>query len=343
MPAQQNPCEQASRIRAAASLDRRATMKAGLGLALAGPLLADAASAAADPAAAAPVGAPVRHRWQEVGTTKVFYREAGPTDAPVLLLLHGFPSSSHMFRNLIPMLADSYRVIAPDLPGFGYTSAPPRGQFAYTFDALAETVAGLTDALGLTRYSLYMFDYGAPVGFRLALSRPGRVTAIIVQNGNAYAEGLQPAWDPIRTYWEQPTPANREALRAALTLEATRFAYLEGASDPELISPDCWHVDQSFIDRPGAIDIHLDLFGDYRHNVAAYPRWQAWLRERQPPALVVWGRNDPYFGVAGAEGFRKDLPNPEIHLLETGHFALETHCAQIAQLMRGFLGRALSG
>ena len=271
----------------------------------------------------------------------LFYRAAGPEDAPALVLLHGFPSSSHQFRDLIPRLARKYRVIAPDLPGFGFSDAPAASEFAYTFDHLAEVVESFTDAIGLDRYALYMFDYGAPVGFRLALSRPERVTALISQNGNAYLEGLSDGWSPIRAYWEDPSPANREALRTLLAADFTRLQYTHGESDTSRIAPESYALDQHFLDRPGNAEIQLDLFRDYRSNVALYPRFQAYLRQHRPPMLAVWGRNDPFFLPAGAEAFRRDLPDAEIHLIDAGHFPLETHLDEVATVIGAFLARTL--
>jgi len=283
----------------------------------------------------------VHYRTEKVGEVEFFYREAGPADGPVILLLHGYPTSSHMFRNLIPALADRYRVIAPDLPGFGSTKAAPRGQFAYTFDNLAKATDAFTQALKLERYALYVFDYGAPVGFRLAAAHPERITAIISQNGNAYEEGLLDAWGPIQTYWHNPTPENRGALRELLTPKTTRWQYVEGVKDASLVSPDGPIHDQTILDAPGADEIQLDLFGDYKSNVALYPAWQTYFRAQKPPLLAVWGRNDPFFSPKGAEAFKRDIPEAEVHLLDTGHFALETHGGEIADIMRDFLARNL--
>ncbi len=283
----------------------------------------------------------VFHRTVAVNGLSLFYREAGPADAPVLLLLHGFPSSSHMFRTLIPQLAVEYRVIAPDLPGFGFSDMPPRDAFPYTFDGLANTVAAFTDALGLTRYGLYVFDYGAPIGFRLALRNPERITAIISQNGNAYEAGLSTGWEPIKAYWQDPNDANRQALKGFLTAETTQWQYLHGVADPATVAPESYTLDQALLNRPGNIEIQLDLFGDYHTNVALYPAFHAYFRAHQPPFLATWGRNDPFFLPAGAEAFRADLPNAEIYLLGTGHFALETHAETIAALCLAFLGRSL--
>jgi len=276
---------------------------------------------------------------RKLGEVEVFYREAGPSDAPVILLLHGFPTASHMFRDLIPELAGRYRVIAPDLPGFGNTVAPPRGVFAYSFDNLADVMAQFVDALGLTRYALYIFDYGAPVGLRLALRFPERVTAIISQNGNAYVEGFSDGWAPWQTYWRDPTPEHREACRASLAPETIReWQYFHGA-DRTRISPDGYTLDLAYLARPGADEIQLDLILDYRSNVARYPEFQAYFRSHRPPFLAAWGRNDAHFLPAGAEAYKRDLPDAEIHLLDTGHFALETHAAEIGALMLGFLKR----
>lgn len=278
----------------------------------------------------------IHYRRQAVGPVDVFYREAGLAHAPVLLLLHGFPSASHMFRDLIPLLADRYRVIAPDLPGFGQTRAPARGEFDYSFDRLAEVITGFTEALGLDRYALYVFDYGAPVGLRLAMARPERVTAIITQNGNAYEEGLSREWESWQTYWREPTPEHREACRAALSDDFIRSQYVDGAPEG-LVSPDGYGLDQLYMHRPEAAEIQLDLILSYRTNVALYPAFQAYFRQHQPPLLAVWGRNDAYFLPAGAEAYRRDLPRAEVHLLDTGHFALETHHREIAALIRRFL------
>ena len=275
-----------------------------------------------------------------VGAAEIFYREAGDPARPTLLLLHGFPASSFMFRNLIPLLADRFHVVAPDLPGFGFTTAPGREAFAYTFDHLAEVMDGFTRAAGLTRYALYVFDYGAPVGFRLAMAHPERVTGIITQNGNAYEDGLSDGWAPVQAYWRDPTPANREALRSMQTLEATRWQYVHGTPDAALVAPEAWHLDFALMQRPGNDEIQLDLIGDYASNVALYPSFHAYFAAHQPPLLAVWGRNDPFFLPAGALAFQRDLPKAEVHLLETGHFALETHAGEIAGRIREFLERA---
>ncbi len=283
----------------------------------------------------------VRFHTQKVGDVEVFYREVGAKDAPVLLLLHGFPSASHMFRTLMPLLASQYRLIAPDLPGFGNTQAPPRGQFDYTFDNLYKVVEGFTEALGLTQYALYLFDYGAPTGLRLAAANPEKVTAIISQNGNAYLEGFSDQWDPWQAYWREPSAANREACRPSLSPKTIRDWQYGTGADPEKLSPDGYNLDIFYMARPGAEDIQLDLILDYRTNVAAYPAFQAYLRTHQPPLLAVWGEHDPAFIPPGALAFRKDIPNAEVHLLDAGHFALETHAPEIAQYIRDFLARKL--
>jgi pimeloyl-ACP methyl ester carboxylesterase len=274
----------------------------------------------------------------EVGPVRVFYREAGDRSNPTVLLLHGFPSSSHMFRDLIPLLADRYHVVAPDMPGFGFTEAPERGSFTYDFDHLAEVIAGFTDTLGLERYAIYVFDYGAPVGFRLAMTRPERITAIVTQNGNAYEEGLGDDWGPIRQYWQNPSQENRDALRFMLTLEGTRWQYVHGVPDPTKIAPEAYWLDYALLSRPGNQEIQLDLFLDYRSNVVLYPRFQDYFAAFRPPLLAAWGQHDPFFLPPGAEAFRRHNPDAQVHLLDTGHFALETHVTEIAKLMRDFLG-----
>lgn len=281
----------------------------------------------------------VTFHHQTVGEVDVFYRQAGPANAPVVLLLHGFPTASHMFRDLIPELARQYRVIAPDLPGFGNTRTPGRDRFAYTFDGLATVIDGFTQSLGLTSYALYVFDYGAPVGLRLALAHPDRVTAIVSQNGNAYEEGFSENWGPWRAYWADPSAENREICRASLTPETIRNEqYLHGA-DATRVSPDGYTLDIAYMARPGADEIQLDLILDYRSNVALYPAFQAYFRDHQPPLLAIWGRNDQFFIPPGAEAYRRDLPDAEIVLLDAGHFALETHAAEIGATMRRFLER----
>jgi len=278
------------------------------------------------------------YKTQKVDDVEVFYREAGRVGAPVLLLLHGYPTSSHMFRDLIPLLANDYHVIAPDLPGFGNTKAPPRGTFDYTFDQLAQIVIGFTNALNLKKYALYVFDYGAPTGFRVAVAHPERVTAIISQNGNAYEDGLSDVWGPYQAYWRAPSEKTREACRDALSPEAIRMQYLHGA-DPLKVSPDGYTLDIAYISRPRMDDIQLDLVLDYRTNVASYPAWQAYFREHQPPLLAVWGDQDPFFLPAGAQAYKRDIPEAEVHLLNTGHFALETNAHDIADYIRDFLKR----
>ncbi len=282
----------------------------------------------------------VLHRIVKVNGLDIFYREAGPKDAPAILLLHGFPTSSHMFRNLIPALADRYHVVAPDYPGFGNSSAPPVGEFEYTFDNLAKVIDGFTKEVGLTRYALYVQDYGAPVGYRLAVKHPDRVTALIVQNGNAYDEGIDnDFWVPVKAYWKDRTEATAAPLRKFVTLEATKWQYTNGVRNPDAISPDNWNVDQPLLDRPGNAEIQLTLLHSYGSNPPLYPEWQAYFRKHQPPALVVWGKNDAIFPAAGAHPYRRDLKDVEFHLLDTGHFALEEDGATIARLIRDFLAR----
>ena len=283
----------------------------------------------------------ILYRTANVGGQNIFYREAGPRGAPTLLLLHGFPTSSHMYRNLIPALADAYRVIAPDLPGFGFSDAPDRAAFSYTFGNLTDVIDRFTDTIGLGRYAIFVFDYGAPVGLRLAVRHPERVTAIISQNGNAYTEGLSDGWNPIRKYWEEPTAKNRAALRGFLTPETTQWQYTHGVSDTALVAPEGYTLDNALMARPGNDEIQLDLLLDYASNVALYPTFQAYFRERRPPLLAVWGKNDPFFLPPGAEAFKRDVPNAEIRFFDTGHFALETHLAEIAAVVRGFLARTL--
>lgn len=285
----------------------------------------------------------IKHHKIDVNGIGVFYRETGPQDAPTLLLLHGFPSSSHMFRDLLPLLADKYHLVAPDLPGFGQTDLPGREKFTYSFAHLAEVIGQFTTAIGLQKFAIYIFDYGAPTGLRIALQHPERITAIISQNGNAYEEGLSAdGWNPIRAYWRDKSPANREALRALLQPETTLFQYTHGVSDPSLVSPDGRSLDDFYLSRPGAAEAQLDLFGDYVTNVALYPQFQAYFRKYQPPFLAVWGSHDPFFLPAGAEAYRRDLPKAEVQFFDTGHFALETHCDEIAAAIRQFLGRVLS-
>ena len=274
----------------------------------------------------------------EADGVRVFYREAGPTDAPVMLLLHGFPSSSHMFRELIPRLANRYRVIAPDLPGFGFTQVPDERNYRYSFDGLAVTINAFVEALGLKRYALYVFDYGAPVGFRLAVAHPERVTAIVSQNGNAYEEGLSEAWDPIRRYWAEPGVKNRNAVRdALLTFDGTRWQYTQGVKNQDSIAPESYSLDWALLERPGVKDIQLDLFLDYSSNVALYPTFQKYFREAKPPFLAIWGKNDPFFIPPGAEAYGRDNPNAAVEFLDTGHFALETHVDEIAAAIHRLL------
>src|SRR5262245_24398060 len=286
--------------------------------------------------AAAPV---VHYRTASIEGVNVFYREAGPAEAPAIVLLHGFPTSSNMYRNLIPALADRYRVIAPDYPGFGHSDMPDRAQFRYSFAHFADITDALLTRLGVTHYALYVMDYGAPVGYRVALKHPERVTALVIQNGNAYEEGLKEFWKPIKAYWASGQPAQREALRAGTTLEATRSQYLDGAADRSRVDPSAWVQDQALLDRAGNVEIQLDLFYDYRTNLELYPQFQKFFRERQPPTLIVWGKNDVIFPAEGARAYLKDLPRAELHLLDTGHFALEDQGDEIARLMRDFFGR----
>ena len=274
----------------------------------------------------------------EADGVRIFYRSAGDAAAPVVLLLHGFPSSSFMFRELIPRLADQYRVIAPDLPGFGFTEVPEARKYTYTFDALAGTIEAFTEALGLNHYAIYVFDYGAPTGLRLAMRHPERVTAIVSQNGNAYEEGLGDAWGPIRTYWAQPTPANREVIRQnILNFEGTRWQYTHGVANPEAVAPESYTLDAALLERSGNKDIQLDLFLDYASNVKLYPKFQEYFRQSKPSLLAIWGKNDPFFIPAGAEAFRKDIPDAQVSFLDTGHFAIETHGVEIAAAMKEFL------
>jgi len=281
----------------------------------------------------------IHYRKAEVGGLKVFYREAGQVGAPALLLLHGFPSASHMFRDLIPLLADRFHIIAPDLPGFGQSDMPARSGFTYTFDHIAGVIGRFTEIIGLNRFAMYVFDYGAPTGFRIAARHPDRITAIVSQNGNAYEEGLSEGWNPIRAYWQEPSQANRDALRAFLSPETTRWQYTHGVADETRVSPDGQSLDNFYLARPGADEIQLDLFGDYKSNVALYPTFQTYFRTHRPPLLALWGKNDPFFLPPGAEAFRRDIPDAVVRFLDTGHFALETHAAEIAAAMRDFLSR----
>ena len=278
--------------------------------------------------------AAIAYRTADVDGLKIFFREAGAADAPKLLLLHGFPTSSHMFRDLIPLLADRFHIIAPDLPGFGQSDAPK----ANTFGSLAETIERFTEFVGFDRFAVYVFDYGAPTGFRLASRNPERITAIISQNGNAYVEGLSDGWNPIRAYWNDASEANREALRAMLTPQTTYWQYTHGVVDPTQVSPDGYTLDDHYLSREGSAAVQLDLFGDYKSNVALYPAFQDYFRTHKPRFLAVWGRNDPFFLPAGAEAFKRDIPDAQVTFFDTGHFALETHAAEIAAAIRTFLG-----
>ncbi len=282
---------------------------------------------------------PVTHnRKIEVLGQNIFYREAGLKDSPAILLLHGYPTSSHMFRNLIPMLSAKYHVIAPDLPGFGYSDAPDRNKFEYTFDNMGKVMQGFIDALGLKRFAIYVFDYGAPTGYRLALANPEKITGIISQNGNAYLEGLSSGWNPIKKYWEHDTKENRDALRSTfVSFEGTKFQYYEGVADPTLIAPESYTLDQFFLDRPGSKENQLDLLRDYQSNVALYPKFQEYFRTFKPKFLAVWGSKDPFFLPAGAEAYKKDIPEATIKFYETGHFALETHSTEIGREILIFL------
>ena len=280
----------------------------------------------------------IHYRTAAVGDHQIFYREAGDPNQTSLLLLHGFPSSSHMFRNLIPLLSDRFHIVAPDLPGFGFSQSPPRSQFKYTFDNLATVIEAFTEVVRLQRYALYVFDYGAPVGYRLAMRHPDRVTAIVSQNGNAYKEGLSDAWDPIRRYWAEPTTKNREVVRdALLTFEGTRWQYTHGVANPEMIAPESYTLDAALLERPGNKDIQLDLFLDYASNLTLYPVFQKYFSDAKPPLLAIWGEHDPFFIPAGAEAYRRDNPNAVVEFLDTGHFALETHFEKIA----GEIGRLM--
>jgi pimeloyl-ACP methyl ester carboxylesterase len=280
----------------------------------------------------------ISFKKESVNGCTIFYREAGDPEKPAVLLLHGFPTSSHMFRNLIPQLADDFHVIAPDLPGFGFSDAPDHKSFEYTFAHVAEIMGNFVDQIGLKRFALYIFDYGAPTGLRMALRFPERISAIISQNGNAYVEGLSKDWAPVQAYWENPTQENRDALRALSTLETTRWQYHHGVTEPESrVAPEAILLDQTLLDRPQSAEIQLDLIGDYKSNVALYPQFQEFFRQYRPPTLAVWGRNDPFFLPAGAEAYRRDNPNAKVVLYDTGHFALETHAAEIGQEIHTFL------
>jgi len=281
-------------------------------------------------------------RTVRVDGTNIFYREAGPKNAPTILLLHGFPSSSSMFRNLIPLLADRYHVVAPDYPGYGQSDMPAMDKFTYSFDNMANVIDKFTEAVGVSRFAMYVQDYGAPIGYRIATAHPERVSAIVVQNGNAYNEGIDNAfWAPLKQYWADKSDANADALRPFLELEATKSQYTDGARDASRISPEAWTTDQAYMDRPGNKDIQLEMFYSYGTNPARYPEWQAYFRKYQPPMLIVWGKNDKIFPAVGAQAYLRDLPGAELHLLDTGHFALEEDSTAIGTLMRGFLGRTL--
>ncbi len=282
--------------------------------------------------------ASISFKTAQINGFKVFYREAGDPQAPAVLLLHGFPTSSHMFRNLIPQLTGDYRVVAPDLPGFGFSDAPDHKSFRYTFDHLAEVIGDFVQQIGLKRFAVYVFDYGAPVGFRLALRYPDRISALISQNGNAYLEGLSDDWAPVRAFWENPSQQNRDALRSLSTLKTTRWQYHHGVTNAEeRVAPEAIFLDQTLLDRPQSAEIQLDLIGDYKSNVALYPKFQEYFRTHRPPTLAVWGKNDPFFLPAGAEAFRRDNPSAKVVFYDTGHFALETHAAEIGAEIRAFL------
>lgn len=303
-------------------------------------LLLTAMSVVAGVAGADERSAGIRYKTATIEGLDIFYREAGDPSKPAILLLHGFPTSSHMFRNLIPALADDFYLVAPDYPGYGYSAMPSRTEFTYTFDNMARVMDAFVAQIGLKRYALYLQDYGAPIGYRIATAHPERVTGLIIQNGNAYEEGLDnPFWEPIKRAWADPSPENRDALRAALTPETTKWQYTHGVGDLTKVSPDTWTVDQVLLDRPGNDEIQLDMFVSYGSNVPHYPAWQAYLREHQPPALIVWGKNDAIFPEAGAHPYKRDLKNLEFHLFDTGHFALEECGAEIATLIRAFMNR----
>jgi pimeloyl-ACP methyl ester carboxylesterase len=291
-------------------------------------------------AIAAPAWTKVHYKTARIGDLGIFYRDAGPKDAPVLLLLHGFPTSSNMFRQLIPRLASSFRLIAPDYPGFGQSSTPDRKDFAYTFANMANLVDQLLDQLKIRKYALYAMDYGAPIGYRLALLHPERISALVIQNGNAYEEGLSKFWDPVKQYWRDPTQENRRALAVLVTPESTKWQYQNGVADRSLLDPTTWTLDQALLDRPGNSEIQLDLILDYGTNVPLYPEFQAFFRQYQPPTLVMWGKNDSIFPPEGAHPYKRDLPQAEIHLLDTGHFALETHGEEIGDRIEAFLSRS---
>ncbi|BBO10327.1 alpha/beta hydrolase [Bradyrhizobium ottawaense] len=325
-----------------ALLDRRRLVLGLSGAAVAAASTAASAKPERDENAAASAYPVTYHRTATVDGIKIFYREAGPKDAPVVLLLHGFPTSSHMFRNLIPALADKYHVIAPDYPGYGQSDMPPRESFKYTFDRASELVDGLLDQISVKRYAMYVMDYGAPVGWRLALKHPERISGLIVQNGNAYDEGLKAFWDPIKKYWADGSDDSRQALKKLVTLEITKFQYTDGMSDVSRISPDNWVHDQALLDRPGNGDIQLDMLYDYRTNLPLYPAVQAYFRKHQPPTLIVWGKNDFIFPADGAHPYKRDLPQVEFHLVDSGHFLLEDRFDEVTPLIRDFLARKIA-
>jgi pimeloyl-ACP methyl ester carboxylesterase len=325
-----------------AIMNKRTAMLATLLLASLSPTGALAQTGTPSATAALPAPPVIHYRTETIDGVKVFYREAGPADGPVVLLLHGFPTSSHMFRNLIPYLADRYRVIAPDYPGFGESDAPDHMKFDYSFAHYADIVDTLAQRLGASRYALYLMDYGAPVGYRLALKHPERVSALIIQNGNAYEEGLRDFWIPIKAYWAQNTPERRKALAGLVSPEITKFQYTDGMGDVTRISPDNWVHDQALLDRPGNSEIQLDLAYDYRTNVPLYPQFQQFFRDRKPPAIIVWGKNDKIFPAEGARPYLRDLPDAELHLLDSGHFALEDRLAEMAPLIHDFLDRKVA-
>jgi pimeloyl-ACP methyl ester carboxylesterase len=325
-----------------ALLDRRRLVLGLSGAAVALTSTAASAKPERDEHTAASAYPVTYHRTATVDGIKIFYREAGSKDAPVVLLLHGFPTSSHMFRNLIPALADKYHVIAPDYPGYGQSDMPSRATFKYTFDRFGELVGGLLEQLSVTRYAMYVMDYGAPVGWRLALKNPERISGLIVQNGNAYDEGLKEFWDPIKKYWNDGSDASRQALMKLVTLETTKFQYTDGMSDVSRISPDNWVQDQALLDRPGNAEIQMDMFYDYRTNLPLYPAVQAYFRKHQPPTLIVWGKNDFIFPADGAHPYKRDLPQVEFHLVNSGHFLLEDRFDEVTPLIRDFLARKIA-